>query len=403
MNGRSITVVLGIICMVLAASLVGAIANYTVVIDEKDNTIASLNSQITEKDSTISSLNSQINRLQVWLDGNKTLLTQIQTWLQANITYYNSQITILENQNNQLQTQIGSLETQIAALNNQLQQLEAWLDGNKTLLSQTQAWLQGNITYYESQIIYLQNEITTLQNEIDSLNAQLVTLEEEYKEYVFAYQNLRERVNQRWDHVNVELFITPNDQAVRDIVYSITGGWSDPSDWNEFWQDVKAMYNWVVNNIEYRSDGLYPRLPYDPSGVLDFWNEMWQFPNETLSLRKGDCEDMAILLCSMIRCYCDMKYWVECIVIVSSTSGHVGVQLPVSGYKLVILDPAGQYYSHDIFGNIVFNDITTEINNWLDYWKPFMGSDVYVIRVFSDYLDEKFTSTNEYISWMYNR
>ena len=410
MNGRSITVVLGIICMVLVASLVGAIANYTSVINEKDDAIASLNSQITEKDATISSLNSQIsslnsqiNRLQVWLDSNKTLLTQIQTWLQENITYYNSQITILENQNNQLQMQISSLETQITALNNQLQQLEEWLDGNRTLLSQTQAWLQANVTYYESQITYLQNEITALQNEVDSLNAQLTALEEEYEAYVSAYQSLREKVNQRWYQINVEPFITPNDQAVRNIVYSVTGGWSNPSDWNEYWQDIKAMYDWVVDNVEYRSDGLYPMLPYTPSGDLDFRMDMWQFPNETLSLRKGDCEDMAILLCSMIRCYCDMKYQAECILIVSSTSAHVGVQLPVSGYKLVILDPAGRYYSHDAWGNIAFNDITTEINNWLDNWKPTMGSDVYVRRVFSDYLDEKFTSTSEYISWMYSR
>jgi len=98
-----------------------------------------------------------------------------------------------------------------------------------------------------------------------------------------------------------------------------------------------------------------------------------------------------------------MKYWVECISIKSYMGGHVAVQVPVSGYKLVILDPAGNYYSHDSFGNIAFNDITTEINNWLNYWKPQMGSDVYVDRVFSDYIDKKFTSTSEYISWMYSR
>ena len=357
MNGRSITVVLGIICMVLVAFLVGAIANYTLVINEKDDTIASLNSQITEKDATISSLNSQI----------------------------------------------AAKNSQISSLNSQINRLQVWLDGNKTLLSQTQAWLQGNVTYYESQITYLQNEITALQNEVDSLNAQLTALEEEYEAYVSAYQSLREKVNQRWYQINVEPFITPNDQAVRNIVYSVTGGWSNSSDWNEYWQDIKAMYDWVVDNVEYRSDGLYPMLPYTPSGDLDFRMDMWQFPNETLSLRKGDCEDMAILLCSMIRCYCDMKYQVECILIVSSTSAHVGVQLPVSGYKLVILDPAGGYYSHDISENIVFNDITTEINNWLDHWRSTMGSDVYVGRVFADYLDEKFTSTSEYISWMYNR
>jgi hypothetical protein len=81
----------------------------------------------------------------------------------------------------------------------------------------------------------------------------------------------------------------------------------------------------------------------------------------------------------------------------------MAVQMPVSGYKLVILDPAGKYYSHDVWGKIAFNDITIEINNWLNYWRPYMGSDVYVGRIFSDYIDKTFTSTNEYITWMYSR
>lgn len=210
-------------------------------------------------------------------------------------------------------------------------------------------------------------------------------------------------MNKRWDKIDLKPFIMPNDQAVINIVYEVTGGWSNLGDWDEFWWDVKAMYNWVVNNIEYRSDGLYPVLPYEPFGELGFWNEMWQLPNETLSLRKGDCEDMAILLCSMIRCYAGMQYYVEAIVIYSSIVGHVAVQIPVENYKLVILDPAGKYYSSDMWGNIAFNSIEEEINNWLNYWKPYMGEDVYVYRVFSDYVDEKFTSTSEYLEWMYRR
>jgi len=201
----------------------------------------------------------------------------------------------------------------------------------------------------------------------------------------------------------LESFITPEDSSVSQIVYSITGGWSDPSDWSEFWDDVKAMYMWIRNNVDYRYDGLFPELPYDPGGSVDYHKEMWQFANETLSLEKGDCEDQAILLCSMIRCYNNMEYKVECIGISSYTSGHLAVQIPVTGDKLVIFDPAGNYYSKDIWGNIVFNDITTEINNWLDYWKPQMGNDVYVSLVFSDYIKETFVSTSEYLSWMYSR
>jgi len=385
---RRVVVALGITCIVLLVLLVGSVYSFNrqmsllssqveslkdensalkLEMSDKNNTIASLNSQMREKDNIISSLNSQIAT-------KDSQISQLQIWLQGNMTLLNS-------------------------LELKKEKLSLWLEGNKTLLAQTQTWLQGNITYYESQIASLNSQIASLQGEITRLNGIVATLQA----YVAAYENLRDKVNQRWDQVNVEPFITPQDQAIRDIVYAITGGWSNPSDWNEYWNDVKAMYTWVVDNIEYRYDGLYPMLPNDPSGDLHFFNEMWQFPNETLSLRKGDCEDMAILLCSMIRFYSGMKYPVECIIIVNSTLGHMAVQMPVPGYKLVILDPAGKYYSHDIWGNIAFNDITTEINNWLNYWKPYMGSDVYVSRIFSDYLDKTFTSTNEYITWMYSR
>ena len=239
----------------------------------------------------------------------------------------NSQITSLQNQVSSLQDERDNLISQVSTLNSQIILLQIWLESNKTLLTRTQTWLQGNITYYESQIATLNSQITTLQSEITSLNSIIAPLQA----YVAAYKNLRDKVNQRWNNINIESFITPQDQTVRNIVYDITGGWSNTSDWNEFWKDVKAMYAWVVNNIEYRNDGLYPKLPDDPSGALAFWKEMWQFPNETLNLRQGDCEDMAILLCSMVRCYNGMKYPVECIIIESSTVGHVAVQIPVSG------------------------------------------------------------------------
>ncbi len=65
---RNIAIALGIICIILAVVLVGAIATYTSLINGKDNTIASkdstitdLNSRITSKNSVISSLNSEIS------------------------------------------------------------------------------------------------------------------------------------------------------------------------------------------------------------------------------------------------------------------------------------------------------------------------------------------------------
>jgi hypothetical protein len=110
---RSVAIALGIICMILAVGLVGAIANYTSIINGKDNTIVT-------KDSQIQTLTNQKNQLKTWLTGNETLLNQAETWL----------------------------------------------NGNKTLLGQTQTWLEGNITYYNSQINSLSSQITSLQRNI---------------------------------------------------------------------------------------------------------------------------------------------------------------------------------------------------------------------------------------------
>jgi hypothetical protein len=72
--GRTVAIVLGIICIVLAVGIVGAIVNYTsIIISGKDSTIATQNSQISSLNSQIVAKNSQISNLQKWLNGNITL------------------------------------------------------------------------------------------------------------------------------------------------------------------------------------------------------------------------------------------------------------------------------------------------------------------------------------------
>jgi hypothetical protein len=249
----------------------------------------------------------------------------------------------------------------------------------------------------------LQSEHSTLQSNYSSLQSSYNSLQSNYNSYVSSYGNLVSQVNNRAFGTNGSYFITPQNQAVSNLVMQVTGGWSNPSDFNEYWADVRSMYDWVVNNIEYRSDGLSPVLPSTPSGNVEYQQDMWQLSSETLNLKKGDCEDMAILLTSMIRSYNGGKYLVEVVGIMSSSEGHAAVQIPVQGGKITILDPAGKYYTQTSAGDIDNKDISAEINNWLNYWKPQMGSDVHVERVFSDELDKSFSSTSEYISWMNNR
>jgi len=79
-------------------------------------------------------------------------------------------------------------------------------------------------------------------------------------------------------------FITPEDQNVVELKNEILRDkFSLTSDW-------MALRDWVGNNIQYRSDS-----------EIHGEKEYWQFSNETIQLRTGDCEDFSILLCSLLR------------------------------------------------------------------------------------------------------
>jgi len=80
-------------------------------------------------------------------------------------------------------------------------------------------------------------------------------------------------------------FITPEDPSIINLK-------------NEILQDNIAILtpdwmkfrDWVGNRIEYKQDSEIHREM-----------EYWQFPNETIQLKTGDCEDFSILLCSLLR------------------------------------------------------------------------------------------------------
>jgi len=82
----------------------------------------------------------------------------------------------------------------------------------------------------------------------------------------------------------VKLFVTPRepslvtlkDEVLKDAPLKV--------------KDWIALRNWVGDNIQYRHDEEVYGVP-----------EYWQFGKETVSLRTGDCEDFAILLCSLLR------------------------------------------------------------------------------------------------------
>jgi hypothetical protein len=116
---RTVATALGVIAIILAVGLVGAVADYTSIINGKDN--------------IITTLTNQNNQLDIWLNGNKTLLTQIERWLagnetlldqtEANNTNLQNQVESYNSTINSLHSQISSLIIENASLTTQLQDM----------------------------------------------------------------------------------------------------------------------------------------------------------------------------------------------------------------------------------------------------------------------------------------
>ncbi|MGD0159108.1 MAG: helix-turn-helix domain-containing protein [Candidatus Bathyarchaeia archaeon] len=118
---RSVAISLGIICILLIASLGGALAYYTMIIHNKENELGSANNTISQLNTNATNLQNQDKQLQTWLDGNKTLLNQTQTNntnLRNQIDFLNSNATNLQNQVNNFH--IGSTENSTIWVNNEI-------------------------------------------------------------------------------------------------------------------------------------------------------------------------------------------------------------------------------------------------------------------------------------------
>lgn len=59
--------------------------------------------------------------------------------------------------------------------------------------------------------------------------------------------------------------------------------------YSQYGPDYWSLYDFVCREIDYRRD----------------IGEFWLTPSETLASKRADCEDTAILLCSLLRCFTD--------------------------------------------------------------------------------------------------
>jgi transglutaminase-like putative cysteine protease len=109
------------------------------------------------------------------------------------------------------------------------------------------------------------------------------------------------------------LYITPNNLQVKKLLNEITALPSPLPLW-------LRLNSWVFWNIQYKNDS-------EVHGMRDYW----QLPHETINLRTGDCEDKAILLCTLLRAAGYDENSVFVIVGYTPTTGHAWVRVNIGG------------------------------------------------------------------------
>ena len=291
-------------------------------------------------------------------------------------------------------TLIGILWGQLVGIKIQLNTTETQLEATKAELDTTETQLEAT-----------KAELDTTETQLEATKTRLEAAENERIQMLNHYSNLREQINMRLGHgQDAQSFITPNDPVISARVSEITGGYSQ--DVNEFWRDYERLYRWVTRNIEYSYDSSTPILPKIMSGTLTWSSGFWRMPTETLKDETGDCEDMAVLLASMLLNYNEERFAVWAVGIETSSpepARHIALAFPVKGNQLTILDPAGNYYSRDYLGGSLRSyDVAVAVNRWLSHWaKDMPGAQIYV--AFSNEFRREFSSTEEFINWVHER
>ncbi len=252
-------------------------------------------------------------------------------------------------------------------------------------------WRQLNIT--KIQLNDTTDQLNATKPGMDSLKA-------EQEQILSSYADMRRQINLRLGiRQDGQRFITPDDPEISAIVQEITGGYSE----EELWKNYRRLYRWITGNIEYSLDSPIPLLPEPISGTLEWGEDFWRMPVETIRDRAGDCEDISLLLTSMLLNYNQGKYPVWIVGVRNhdpTPQAHIAVAIPSVNNQLTILDIAGPYYSpYAEMSGFLSADIPLAIENWLIHLEEKVP-DAHIYVIFSENFYQEFSSNEEFINWL---
>jgi hypothetical protein len=317
------------------------------------------------------------------------------------------------NANIELIDDLNELKMEHTALTNEHDRLQQTYEDFMTEKNETDASyavILGDFTALESEYEETSEELLELQADYDSLwvnyggnqaaydslAADMSNLEEEYQEHRDNYLAIVGEVNARAGLGALKgRMITPEDAAVLsatlDVTITLGDGKSDLVKWNDF----RTLYNWVEANIDYTYDSPHPVLSEDASVSPQWESETYRYPNETLAEGRGDDEDQAVLLASMLQAYDgDAVYWV---IRASSDTSMRSAALMVGGGRTTLLDPESDYYTGKEIGSLLKHPAEYTVPNWFDDWGE---ANMRIISVFNMDICVEFASTQEFYDWV---
>jgi len=303
----------------------------------------------------------------------------------------------------------------------------------------------------------IEKELEELKAAYSELERAYSSLKEDYEELASSYQGLSEdlersreelsRLSSLIDRISMRILLPTNllpsmlsqsiefgEKLMKDI--GIKKG-MPPS------EKARRALEWIALNMQYLEDDYHLYLD---DHALIAWENFLSLPNETLSRRGGDCEDLSILLYAILEASRDDEE-VYVIGIRNVDSQHWAI-LYVTDLGYMIIDPAASYVTDarmglsfmmkrdekvfrvwlspiqlhgDLKKELIeagfaelhyyeveglaeeeayrFLDLEKAIRSWIRYsWEALPGA--YVCLIADETLALEFNSTEEFLEWM---
>ena len=239
---------------------------------------------------------------------------------------------------------------------------------------------------------------------LNAIELKMESLEDE-QDLMNSYTNLREQINLRLGiGQDSQRFITPDEPEISAKVQEIAGDYSEET----LWKGYASLFRWMIRDIKYSADSPIPLLPESINGTLDWGRDFWRLPTETIRDGAGDCEDMALLLTSMLLNYNQRNFPAWIIGVRSFDSipkAHIAIIIPIADKQLAILDVAGRYHTpFTDLGGFGCQDIPLAIAHWLNHLELYFEkglANAQIYMVFSEDFYQEFSNTQEFVDWIY--